>query len=93
MIHGSFYREGEEKMLIIPKVGDWVNCNGKESQGKVSSVSENDGTFTADFFTEAIIAEEFGGTESGTLPFSRIAEIITNQPAVDELEKELKGEV
>ena len=80
-------------MPVIPKVGDWVNCHGKESQGKISSVNKNDGTFTADFFTEAITEEEFGGTESGTLLFSRIAEIISNQQKIDELEKELRGEV
>ena len=45
------------------------------------------------FFTECNCEEEYGGTEDDTLPFSRIAEIITNQHEIDELEKELSGEV
>jgi hypothetical protein len=79
--------------VIIPRVDDWVNCKGKESQGKIFRVDESKKKFTADFFTEAITEEERGGTAEDTLPFSRITEIITNQKEIDQLEEELRGKV
>lgn len=78
-------------MVIIPKIGDWVDCYNVDPPGKVIRVDLEKKEFSADFFTEWTSKEDEGGTGEATYPFEKIKSIITNPEMVASFEEELRG--
>lgn len=78
---------------LIPNVGDWVECRGKDSHGKVTEVRLDKGTFVAGFFTEWSDYSDIGGTEEDEERISNIVAIVTNQEKIRELEEEISGKL
>ena len=79
--------------MLIPKIGDWINCFDKEAPGKVLKIDIERRKCTADFFTEWTCQEDVGGTAEGIVSFSEIKEIINDLEMINSFEKELAGEV
>jgi hypothetical protein len=77
---------------IVPKVGDWVSCSGRESHGKVTQVSGN--KFKAYFFGEP----NGDGTSSiegdfEWIEMKNIEGIVSDPNQLNILEKELSGAI
>lgn len=79
--------------MIIPKLGDWVDCPNRDSFGKVTQVNLDKGTFLADFFTEWSSDEDIGGTEECEERINSIKAIVIDPEKIRELEEELSGEL